>query len=119
MKFITFALILQFLIGQEKVNKDVLLNVIVTCNKMSTGTWRKQHWYNPFCIFPTDLIEYKKIKNGMYLVTCTGGGFPLSSFSLKHDGQVIATSGVNKQVLYGLVNDANVTCEANSKMGKN
>ena len=104
-------------LGQERVNKDGLLNVIVTCNKMSTATWRKQHWDNPFCIFPTVHIEYKKLKNGMYLVTCTGNGFPLPSFSLTHDGQVIATSGVKKQVIYGLMNDTNVTCEANSKMG--
>ena len=54
----------------------------------------------------------------MYLVTCTGDGFPSPSFSLKHDGQAIATSRVKKQVIYGLVIDANVTCEANSKMGK-
>ena len=55
----------------------------------------------------------------MYLVSCTGDGFPFPSFSLKHDGQVIATSGVKKQVIYILMNDTNVTCEANSKMGKN
>ena len=104
--------------GQEKVNKDVLLNVTVICNKMSTESWRKLHWDNPFCIFPTVQIEYKKLTNGMYLVTCTGDGFPSPSFSLKHDGQAIATSGVKTQIIYGLMNDTNVTCEANSKMGK-
>ena len=103
-------------IGQEKVNKDVLLKVTVTCNEISTEKWRKMHWENPFCTFPTVLAEYKEFDD-IYIVKCTGDGFPLPKVFFKHQGQVVATSLKNSQVIYGIINDTNVTCEASNPVG--
>ena len=104
--------------GQEKVNKDVLLNVTVTSNKMSAEKWRKQHWENPNCTFPKVHGEYKKFDD-IYIVKCTGDGFPPPKVSLKHEGHVIATSVQNPQVIYGLTNYTNVTCEVINAVGIN
>ena len=103
-------------VGQEMVNKDVLLNVIVTCNKMSAETWRKQHWENPFCMFPTVRVNFKECDEE-FIVKCSGYGFPLPSVFLKHEGKVIATSVQNPQVIYTLFDDINVTCEVSSPLG--
>ena len=101
---------------QEKVEKDVLLNVHVICNDMSTETWRKQHWKNPICVFPTVHIEYKQIIDGVYFIKCTGDGFPPPTVSLKH-GKVMAISQQESHVLYGLTNNTNVTCEVRNSVG--
>ena len=103
-------------LGQEKVDKDVLLRVTVTCNEMSSEKWRKMHWENPFCKFPTVRVEYKEFDD-IYIVKCTGDGFPLPKLFFKHQGQVVATSLENSQVIYGIINDTNITCEARSPVG--
>ena len=54
----------------QKVDKDVLLNVHVTCENTSTDTWRKQHFDNPYCVFPTVHLVYEEIKDGEYIVNC-------------------------------------------------
>ena len=102
--------------GQEKVNKDVLFKVIVTCNEISTEKWRKMYWENPFCTFPTVRVEYKEFDD-IYIVKCTGDGFPLPKVFYKHQGQVVATSLRNFQVMYGIINDTNVTCKATNPVG--
>ena len=107
------------LLGQEKVGKDVLSKVTVTCNnKMSPGTWRKQHWENPNCTFPMVHGEYKKFDD-IYIVKCTGDGFPPPKVSLKYEGKVIATSVQNPQVIYGLTKYTNVICEVSNAVGIN
>ena len=106
-------------LGQEKVDKDVLSKVTVTCNnKMSAVPWRKQHWENPNCTFPKVHGEYKKFDD-IYIVKCTGDGFPPPNVSLKHEGKVIVTSVQNLQVIYGLTNYTNVTCEVSNAVGNN
>ena len=104
-------------LGQEKVGKDVLSKVTVTCNnKMSAGMWEKQHWENPFCMFPTVDVNFKECDE-VYIVKCSGDGFPPPRVFLKHEGKVIATSVQNPQVIYALFYDINVTCEASSPVG--
>ena len=97
-------------LGQQEVEPHMLLNVSVTCDIISIETWRKQHWKNPFCRFPTVHIEYKELIDGLYLVTCTGDGFPPPTVSLKHRGEVIAatSSRVKNKVIYNLTNDTNL-----------
>ena len=103
--------------GQENVTKDVLSKVTVTCNEMSTEMWRKQHWENPFCTRPTVQVDYKKFDD-VYIIKCTGDGFPPPKVSLKQEGQDIATSVQKPQVIYGLNNDTNVTCQVINPVGK-
>ena len=107
--------------GQEEVEHDMLLNVSITCDIISTETWRKQHWENPFCRFPTVHIESKELKDGLYLMNCTGDGFPPPTVSLKHRGEIIAATSirVKNKVIYSLTNDTKVTCEVNNTVGKN
>ena len=101
---------------QENVDNNVLLNVHVTCNKMSTETWREQHWKNPICVFPTVHIEYKQIIDEVYFIKCTGDGFPPPKVTLKH-GKVMAISQQESHVLYGLTNNTNVICEVRNSVG--
>ena len=103
-------------VGQEKVNKDVLLKVTVICNKISTEKWRKMHWENPFCTFPTVRVDYKEFDD-IYIVNCTGDGFPLPKVFFKHKGHVAVRSLKNSQVIYSINNDTNITCEARSPVG--
>ena len=104
-------------LGQEKVGKDVLSKVTVTCNnKMSAGMWKKQHWENPFCMFPTVDVNFKECDE-VYIVKCSGDGFPPPRVFLKHEGKVIATSVQNPQVIYALFYDINVTYEVSSPVG--
>ena len=107
-------------LGQEQVEKDVLLKVNVTCNKMSTETWRKEHWKNPNCTIPIVHVDYKEFDD-LHIIRCTGAGFPLPKVSLKHEGKVIATSVENPQVVhvYGLNKNTNVTCEVSNAVGIN
>ena len=105
-------------LGQEQVEKDVLLKVNVTCNKMSTETWRKEHWRNPNCTIPMVHVDYKE-SDDLHIIRCTGAGFPLPKVSLKHEGKVIATSLENPQVIYGLNKNTNVTCEVSNAVGIN
>ena len=104
-------------LGQENVTKDVLSKVTVTCKEMSTKMWRKQHWENPYCTRPTVQVTYKEFDD-VYVIKCTGDGFPLPKVSLKQEGKIIATSVGNPQVIYGLNNDINVTCHGNNPVGK-
>ena len=85
---------------------------------MSAGTWRKQHWENPNCRFPMVQVDYKAFDD-VYIIRCTGAGFPLPKVSIKHEGKVIANSVENPQVIYGLTNYTNVTCEVSSVVGIN
>ena len=103
-------------VGQEKVNKDVLLSVTVTCDEMSTEKWTKMHWENPFCTFPTVHVDYKEYDE-VYIIKCTGNGFPIPKVFFKHKGHVVARSLKKSQVIYGISNDTNVTCEASSPVG--
>ena len=100
-------------LGQEKVDKEVLLKVTVTCTKMSSEKWRKQHWEKPNCTFPMVHVYCKEFDD-IYIIKCTGDGFPPPKVSFKHEGHVIATSVQNQQVIYGLTNYTNVTCEVSN-----
>ena len=87
--------------------------------------YQKKHGGNstgrePFCRFPSVYIECKELKDGMYLVTCTGDGFPSPTISVKHREVIAATSSrVKNKVIYSLTNDINVTCEVHNTVGKN
>ena len=102
--------------GQEKVNRDVLLKVQVTCNKISAYMWRKMHWKNPFCTFPTVRVDYTEFDN-IYIIKCTEDGFPLPEVSFKYQGHVVAASLNKSQVIYSIINDTNITCEASNPVG--
>ena len=101
----------------QEVDKDVLLKVHVTCEKTSTGQWRKQHFDNPYCVFPTVHVVYEEIKDGEYIVNCTGYGFPLPRVSLKNKGNVISNMELKSKIVFGPVMGKNITCTAHSSLG--
>ena len=86
--------------GDQEVDKDVLLKVHVTCDNTSTDTWRKQHFDNPYCVFPTVHVVYEEIKDGEYIVNCTGYGFPLPRVTLKHKETVITNRELNSKIIF-------------------
>ena len=101
----------------QNVDKDVLLNVHVTCQNTSTDIWRKQHFDNPFCVFPTVHVVYEEIKDGEYIINCAGYGFPLPRVTLKHEGHVITNRELKSKIIFGPVTDKNVTCLGNNSVG--
>ena len=76
------------------------------------------HGENHCYTFLTVHVDYKEFDD-VYIIRCTGAGFPLPKVFIKHEGKVIATSVENPQVIYGLTNYTNVTCEVSNAVGIN
>ena len=105
--------------NHESVDKNVLLKVQLTCTKLSTETWRKQHWDNPYCTYPTVHVEYRQEADGTYSVTCTGNGFPHPTVTVKYAGLAVTNTDFKNKVIYGPVRGLSVRCSAKNVVGYN